>query len=1341
MTSITKLIPPKSGKITEIIHISDIHIRNGDEISCRYDEYNYVFDKLFSNINSLESIKSNSAIIVITGDTFHNKSKVETPGIMLFNKLMTNLGKLAPVYIILGNHDFRQDQIDSSIDFLEAFENVSFQNVCYLKNSGLYESANIGFGLVSVKDTLRLGAGSGMCDVLPEFPNPKLFSNNISTKIALFHGTMINSKFSENRTTSEGYPWNWMDIGYDLGLLGDVHKQQIFVRKSGFKAGYSGSLIQQNFGESLFNHGYLLWKINEKENSPIPVEIQNNCGYLKLCIKNNEWFCENKTLKSLISNNSFPNNLKIRIFGESNMLLRESLRKLLYGKDFVLDDTIINDISENSQSSDFASDLLLDEYMKSNNISDYEIPSLEELKIPIDDKWNNELKKISHKKNIDIDKEYTTYLNSIERTNNLEKICIKYIEWKGLLCYSDKNWFDFDILKNKTNLISAKNGGGKSSFLEIICVSIFGKPIPSRNVKGNAYALISKNLEKNSIPYTHIHIVIKNKIYKISRFFDKLGRPKARKGGVYILENDKWNVICSDPPKTNEWVSKNLGDIRGFLMTTMVSQSNDDDFLSMKQSEQKHHLEQIFGMKIANSKASLFKQSYLAIKQFKSHYDVFCASQETLITNASQDALDTANLIYKIKSNELDNLSKNLITDWNNCKIDDLKRDIEYINSILETYSICFKEDSNKLNELNIQLEEANTIKENLYPPCKKPVKTIKELEYLTSICPMTEPIQLDYVSIPIINLEEANKIEKNVICQQKNKPDSTEYYSCKETYSNTINKINNISEELDENKTKLINYLNIEENLFSSRITEKVSIPKENKDNILSYLSIIESKRDIIDSLKIELDKYLAQITLHNLHKNLYKINQDKLSNICISITDIEKSLENIPFNPKCNACIQQPLRQQLKKFIIEKNNLQHILLNYVVPPCPTMEYDKLNLEICEYDKHIKLEQSYKEIIEAWNKYDEYRKNIELNEKELIKTRNVIRDLRNQIELQQNHIKDLENISNNSKNIIEKYESISSKENLLDERAAFAASIKAQWNLYELYKENELAIANFHKGKNAFNDLEEARKYSEYTNICSSNSKTISRINSKIDQINKNISKTQQHIDYWNIVKQNKATFDKQQIIENTINICKLNLQELYSEKTVIETMIKQNNAISAINNENKRKSNDFKNKLDHLQLLAHIYEQYRCWLYKEHILPKLINTTNRFISKVEPNLKLDYLIKQDSSFVFQAINNLQEIQLEKTSGFEYFILAICLRLAFISLTMGDTKFGGQLLIDEGFTYCDTNHLSKIPGFLESLLNNFDSIILVSHLEKIKDSVDNTIFINNKKLINGSCV
>ena len=46
-------------------------------------------------------------------------------------------------------------------------------------------------------------------------------------------------------------------------------------------------------------------------------------------------------------------------------------------------------------------------------------------------------------------------------------------------------------MKNKTNLISAPNGGGKSSYLEIICISIYGKPIPSRSTKGNPIALIS----------------------------------------------------------------------------------------------------------------------------------------------------------------------------------------------------------------------------------------------------------------------------------------------------------------------------------------------------------------------------------------------------------------------------------------------------------------------------------------------------------------------------------------------------------------------------------------------------------------------------------------------------------------------------------------------------------------------------------------------------------------------------------------------------------------------------------------------------------------------------------
>ena len=50
MTKFTKIISPKSGKVTEIIHIADIHIRNGDEIAARYDEYYKVFSNLFLSL-------------------------------------------------------------------------------------------------------------------------------------------------------------------------------------------------------------------------------------------------------------------------------------------------------------------------------------------------------------------------------------------------------------------------------------------------------------------------------------------------------------------------------------------------------------------------------------------------------------------------------------------------------------------------------------------------------------------------------------------------------------------------------------------------------------------------------------------------------------------------------------------------------------------------------------------------------------------------------------------------------------------------------------------------------------------------------------------------------------------------------------------------------------------------------------------------------------------------------------------------------------------------------------------------------------------------------------------
>ena len=46
--------------------------------------------------------------------------------------------------------------------------------------------------------------------------------------------------------------------GYDLGLLGDIHKRQHLNKEETIS--YCGSLVQQNHGEDI-GKGYLLWDV------------------------------------------------------------------------------------------------------------------------------------------------------------------------------------------------------------------------------------------------------------------------------------------------------------------------------------------------------------------------------------------------------------------------------------------------------------------------------------------------------------------------------------------------------------------------------------------------------------------------------------------------------------------------------------------------------------------------------------------------------------------------------------------------------------------------------------------------------------------------------------------------------------------------------------------------------------------------------------------------------------------------------------------------------------------------------------------------------------------------
>ena len=316
-----------------ILHISDIHIRCGNLIKSRFEEYYSTIHNLIQSVSSLPCIED--TVIVITGDLFHHKNKIEPYGLQLAVHLLQGLSSLATVYLIRGNHDYRQDT-PSEDDMITALMSYKIPNVVYLDKTGTYQHGNIAFGLVAIQDTLLYGATTGITSTLPTFPVPNTVENT-DYKLAIFHGTISGSTLQTDNKTLHGYPLDWFQ-GFDAILLGDIHLQQVHrVEKVDYEFytlphtlhlgtyqwtgttapwAYPGSLIQQDFGEQLIGHGYLLWNLKDK--LVHATHIYNSTGFLKL---RSNILSGSYTVDVLKEKNMMPTNVMLSTMGDCTTVI------------------------------------------------------------------------------------------------------------------------------------------------------------------------------------------------------------------------------------------------------------------------------------------------------------------------------------------------------------------------------------------------------------------------------------------------------------------------------------------------------------------------------------------------------------------------------------------------------------------------------------------------------------------------------------------------------------------------------------------------------------------------------------------------------------------------------------------------------------------------------------------------------------------------------------------------------------------------------------------------------------------------------------------------------------
>jgi DNA repair exonuclease SbcCD nuclease subunit len=253
--------------IKKIIHIADLHIRTIQ----LHDLYKEQFEKLLKEIGVKflewvdEGISHNEIRIVIAGDIAHQKINISNEQLLLtswFLRELTNYGK---VVIIPGNHDFLENNVQRLDSITPVVELLNNDNIVYYKDKGVYSDENIDWVVYSLYQH----------NERPDFKADGKF------KVGLFHGAIQGMSTDLGFKFEDGYD-RLNFVGLDLLLCGDIHKRQTFKLPGGGLASMVGSLIQQNFGETVKHHGYGIYDMESKKYDFF--DLPNNQPYMHFTI-------------------------------------------------------------------------------------------------------------------------------------------------------------------------------------------------------------------------------------------------------------------------------------------------------------------------------------------------------------------------------------------------------------------------------------------------------------------------------------------------------------------------------------------------------------------------------------------------------------------------------------------------------------------------------------------------------------------------------------------------------------------------------------------------------------------------------------------------------------------------------------------------------------------------------------------------------------------------------------------------------------------------------------------------------------------------------------------------
>jgi len=857
----------------KIAHIADTHIKN---LKFHY-EYKIVFDQLYEILR-----KENVDYIVHCGDIAHTKTQISPEFVELCSDFFLNLAKIAPTYIILGNHDGN-------------LKNSTRQDAL-LKNSGeVLVGADIAFNVLSVFDEDNWAAPS----------------NEENINIALYHGSVSGVKTDTGWVMTHGDHDVGIFAGHDYAMLGDIHKTNQILDTEG-RVRYAGSTVQQNHGETN-DKGFLIWEIEDKDTFTVNHHVLLNPKPFKTI----ELTPKGRMPKGtkipagarlrLVSNNNLPLDVmrkavevaKHRFNPESITFLNRAAGErgtVEIGAGFKVENLRDKGVQEN----------LIREYL-----TDYE-PSEEILE-----------------RVFELNRKYNSQIEETEEVARNVNWNLNRFEWDNLFNYGEGNSVDFANLNGIVGIFG-KNYSGKSSIIDGLLYTIFNTT--SKNERKN-YNIINQNRKDCR---GLVELQVGEKIYTIERTSEKYvkklkgevtneARTNLDFSGLDPVAGEKTSLNGTTRNETDAHIRKRFGTVEDFLLTSMSSQLDNLSFIKEGSTRRKEILAKFLDLDIFEKKFKLSHEDSADLKavirrmgDIDYNNDIVIAEvqrdeaqkvldEEALVAEELRKDLSADKSIYMSLTEQIDSIPaerldiKNLLESRST-----LKKKIEETNiNIVELkdenidYDKHLKEYDDFLTTIDIEdlLEKKKDydnfkqkyddivnrarLMDNEYKVMDKKVQLLDEVPCGNQypMCQFIRDAHLASVELPSLEVDIIDKIEEATKYKSKVvSVNSAEMIEVIDRYNNIIIKKNNIEIEKRDNKVS-IEKLYAKIKILRADLTEtdeKIVLYEDKKELIKNIEKLVDSRNGVqeqIQQTKEAIQTYEELINQH--HRTIGSLEQ----------------------------------------------------------------------------------------------------------------------------------------------------------------------------------------------------------------------------------------------------------------------------------------------------------------------------------------------------------------------------------------------------------------------------------------------------------------------------------